>query len=117
MAYMPFMFENLDVYKKSIEFAVEIDILCRKIRHAEMKDQIQRASLSIPLNIAEGNGRNTRKEKIQFFKTARGSLFECIPLLQLARKLDYISEDQYGPLYALSENIGKMINGLINSMA
>lgn len=111
------MFENLDVYKRAVDFAVEINRISRGIRHLEIKDQIQRASISISLNLAEGSGRNTTREKIQFFKTARGSLFECVPLLELCRRLDYIPEEKYGYLYVMSENIGKMINGLINSMA
>ena len=114
---MPFMFENLDVYKKAVEFAVEINSIYRNIRHFEIRDQIQRASISIPLNIAEGNGRNTPKEKIQFFKTARGSLFECVPLLELSIKLGHIDINRHERLYRMSEDIGKMINGLINSLS
>jgi four helix bundle protein len=110
------MFENLDVYKKAVSFAVEINRLCRNIRHLEIKDQIQRASLSVPLNIAEGSGRNTPKEKIQFYKMARGSLFECIPLLEISFKLDHINDAQHECLYRMAEDIGKMVNGLINSL-
>ena len=58
-------------------------------------DQLSRAVLSIPPNIAEGNGRNTIKEKVQFYKTARGSLFECIPILQLIAELNLISEVEH----------------------
>ena len=112
---MPFMFEDLDVYRKATIFDVEINRLCRNIRHLAIKDQLQRASLSIPLNIAEGNGRNTAREKIQFYKMARGSLFECVPLLEISYKLGYLNE-QYDQLYRSAEEIGKMINGLINSI-
>jgi four helix bundle protein len=77
---------------------------------------LKRAGLSIPLNIAESNGRNTIKEKMQFYKTARGSLFECIPLLQIISELGFIEESEHQKIYYLSEEIGKMINGLINSL-
>ena len=111
---MAFMFENLDVYKKAVDFVVGTQKLCRSIKDRYIKDQLSRAALSIPLNIAEGNGRNTNKEKSQFYKTARGSLFECVPLLSICQRLQIISNEDYGQLYDMSESIGKMLNGLIN---
>ena len=113
---MPFMFECLEVYKKAIEFTVAIFDSCREIRHKEIKDQLSRAALSIPLNIAEGNGRNTDKEKCQFYKTARGSLFECIPLLEICLKTEQFAESKYKDLYELSEHVGRLLNGLIRSI-
>jgi four helix bundle protein len=112
---MPFLFEKLEVYKRSIRFVVEILGVCREIRHKNIKDQLERACLSIPLNIAEGNGRNTAKEKIQFFKTARGSLFECVPLLQICHLIGLCDQQTYEIQYNEAEEIGKMLNGLINS--
>ena len=87
-----------------------------RITDKEIKDQLKRAVLSIPLNIAEGNGRNTIKEKTQFYKTARGSLFECIPILQLIAELKIFSEVEYQKLYLGAEEVGKMLNGMINSL-
>ncbi|MBU0671834.1 MAG: four helix bundle protein [Candidatus Margulisbacteria bacterium] len=113
---MAFMFENLSVYKKALELAENIYVLNKKIDDREIKDQIKRAALSIPLNIAEGNGRNTAKEKAQFYKIARGSLFECVPLLEICLRLSRISKSEHDRFYALSEEIGKMLNGLIKSV-
>jgi len=113
---MPFMFESLDVYKKAISFTVVIFNSCVGISDRLFKDQLKRAALSIPLNIAEGNGRIHIKEKKQYFYTARGSLLECVPILQLLKAADLIEERRYSELYALADEIGKMLNGLIRSV-
>jgi four helix bundle protein len=113
---MAFMFEDLNVYKKAMEFVEGVYLANKKITDKDIKGQMKRAALSIPLNIAEGNGRNTAKEKAQFYKTARGSLFECIPLLELSIKLKLISKSEHEYLYSLAEEIGKMSNGLIKSV-
>lgn len=113
---MAFMFEDLVVYQKAMELVSWIYKNSGRITDKEIKDQLMRAALSIPLNIAEGNGRNTLKEKIQFYKTARGSLFECVPILQLIAELNFINGAEHQKLYVVSEEIGKMLNGLINSL-
>ena len=115
MINMAFIFEKLDVYQKSVSFATKSYQLCRHIHDRNIKDQLQRAALSIPLNIAEGNGKFTSKEKSQFFRIARGSLFECIPLLQICHNLKYIPCDNFINLYNCAQEIGMMLNGLINS--
>lgn len=111
-----FLFENLEVYQKAVSFFVNVRSCLSQIPDKEIKDQLRRAALSISLNIAEGQGRNTDKEKLQFYKIARGSLFECIPLIQILFKIGLIDELTYTQLYCSSEEIGKMTNGLINSI-
>jgi four helix bundle protein len=113
---MPFIFENLEVYKKAMIFLVEIYALNGSLKDKTIKDQFRRAALSIPLNIAEGQGRLHSKEKKQFYNTARGSLLECVPLLQLCEVLGYIDKGKYDFLYNQANEIGKMLNGLIRVM-
>lgn len=113
---MSFMFENLEVYKKAMSFLVEIYALNGSIEDKTIKDQFRRAALSIPLNIAEGQGRLHIKEKKQFYNTARGSLLECVPLLQICREIGYIDRGKYSTLYESANEIGKMLSGLIRSM-
>jgi four helix bundle protein len=67
---MAFAFEKLSVYQKAVDFA----------------DQLNRASLSIGANIAQGNGRFTKADRRNFFTIARGSAQECVPLLEVARR-------------------------------
>ena len=113
---MPLMFESLEVYKKAMAFVVAIFDTCVGIPDRGIKDQLKRAALSIQLNIAEGNGRAHAKEKRQFFRTARGSLLECVPILQLIHQMKLIENGKYGDLYTKAEEIGKMLSGLIKSV-
>jgi len=113
---MPFLFEGLEVYKKAIKFVVDIYMLNGSLRDRTIKDQLCRAALSIPLNIAEGQGRLHNKEKRQFYYTARGSLLECIPLIQISHKLGYLDIEKYTNYYELANEISKMLSGLIASL-
>jgi four helix bundle protein len=84
--------EKLDAYRCAIEFlAVATAILSSFPRgHADLADQLRRASLSIPLNIAEGVGKTTVPDKRRHFGIARGSGMECSAILDAARVLSLI---------------------------
>jgi four helix bundle protein len=77
-----FSFQKLDVYRCSIELLSSIEAIASRAPkgYAAMGDQLRRASLSIPLNIAEGTGRAGRDAK-RFFRIARGSAFECAAII------------------------------------
>jgi len=79
-------------------------------------DQLNRAALSIATNIAEGNGRFTPRDRKNFFGIARGSVQECVPLLELALRRGLIEAPDHSKLKADLEEISKMISGLINSL-
>ena len=76
---MPFGHEQLDVYRLSIDYVGWVYRLCQSLKgqHGNAKDQILRASQSIPLNIAEGNGKATGNDRRRYFEIARGSALEC----------------------------------------
>lgn len=95
-----FIFENLEAYKKAIALAKKIFSANRRI-----KDQLCRAVLSVPLNIAEGQGRYHQKEKRQFYCTAKGSLYESLPLVQLCFELQYFDAAQYEEIYGLMNEV------------
>lgn len=113
---MAFIFEKLIVCQKSLELVEAIERLRherdRKIPHP-LIDQLFRASLSIPLNIAEGNGRWHKGDKRNFFWIARGSVFECVPLVQLLQRSQFITESECATLYAKLEELSKMVTGLV----
>jgi four helix bundle protein len=70
--------ERLDVYRAAIEYVAWAYRFCGKLRgHRNAKDQLLRASQSIPLNIAEGNGKATDADRRRYFEIARGSALEC----------------------------------------
>ncbi len=115
---MSFTFENLDVYKRSLQFATSIETLIseqKNIINRAFIDQLSRASLSIPLNIAEGNGRWHLADKRQFFWIARGSVFECVPLIEILMIKSRISRDQYKSLREDLDALGKMLTKLVQA--
>src|SRR5262250_1925754 len=79
--------ENLDVYQRSLEFlAVVMRLLGRLPRgEREIRDQLKRAAMSIPLNIAEGAGKPTTADRARFHSIARGSAMECSALMDVCR--------------------------------
>ena len=82
--------EKLDVYREAISFCAWVgDLLNEIAAKAAAKDQLDRASTSIPLNIAEGNGKFSGKDRARFLEIARGSALECAACLDVlvARKL------------------------------
>ena len=110
-----YSFEKLVVWQKTIDFIEHIYILCNKIPKVEEKnliDQIRRSSTSIALNIAEGNGAESNVEHKHFLYMARKSLYETRALLLIIKKIYRISIDTYT---IELDQIGKMLNGLINS--
>jgi len=115
---MPFMFENLEVYKKSVDFAEMIINLTDGFPKGYyfLTDQLNRASLSILTNIAEGNGRFTKKDRRNFFIIARGSAQECVPLLEIAKRKKLVSDVKLSGMYNQLEVISKMISGLLKGL-
>ena len=115
---MAFAFEKLIVYQKSIDFS---DRICSTTQTFPrgfyfLVDQLNRAALSIAANIAEGNGRFTARDRKNFFGIARGSVQECVPLLELAKRRGFIQPAGHLQLKDDLEQIAKMPSGLINSL-
>lgn len=114
---MSFMFENLEVYQRAVDFAERISNITKTFPpqgHYHLVDQLRRASLSISLNIAEGNGRWHFKDRKNFFWIARGSVFECVPLLELCKREKLFAEDRWAEFNAELEVLAKMLTALIN---
>ena len=113
---MTFIFEKLDVYKKAIDLAEKISDVTESFSRGNyyLSDQLNRAVLSISANIAEGNGRYHKADRINFFRIARGSAFECVPLLEVCHRKNLIGEELRRELDIQIEDISKMLSGLIN---
>jgi four helix bundle protein len=112
---MPFLFEKLEVYQKALTLAERVSGLTEHFPRGNgyLADQLCRASLSISLNLAEGNGRWTAADRRNFFAIARGSVHECVPLVELSRRKGLIDEVTCGELKGEIETIAKMLAGLI----
>ena len=115
---MVFAFEKLVVYQKAIDFADRVASLTEQFPRGYrfLVDQLNRASLSISANIAEGNGRFTKPDRKNFFGIARGSAQECVPLLELARRRGLLDNKHHSKFKAELEEIARMISGLINGL-
>jgi len=81
-----------------------------------LSDQMRRSVISIPSNIAEGQGRNSDKEFIKFISIARGSLWELETQIEICERLKYIDSEQAAGAYLLTTEVSKMLNSLSNSL-
>ena len=115
---MTFQFEKLLVYQKALDFADEVCTSTEQFSrgYGFLVDQLNRAALSISANIAEGNGRFTKADRKNFFIIARGSVQECVPLLELARRRGLVNDARHAGLKSNLEEISKMLSGLINGI-
>jgi len=113
-----FSFENLKVYNDSLNFAKDIYKLTKLFPKDEifgLTSQLRRAASSVVLNIAEGSGL-TKSEFKNFLRRARGSVYECIPILAIGLDTQYISEEEYKKMYESCNTLARSISALINSM-
>lgn len=112
-------FKNLEVWKLSYELTKEIYKISKKFPKEErygMTSQIQRASFSVPVNIAEGSGRRTSNDFRSFLYNALGSCKEVECFLLLAKDFSYISQYEFTQLNEKLDHIGKMLTNLIKSL-
>jgi four helix bundle protein len=112
---MAFMFEKLQVYQKAVDFADQVLTLCEHFPrgYGFLADQLNRAALSISANLAEGNGRFTKADRKHFFAIARGSVQECVPLLEIAKRHNLLLGSDHDLRRHELEVLAKMISGLI----
>ena len=111
-------FENLNAWQEARKYVVEVYRVLETFPQHErfaLCDQIRRAVISVPSNIAEGSGRMSYKEKIHFLEIAYGSLMEVYCQLQLSADLGYISQEQLNALKHTSFNVSKLLSGLRKS--
>lgn len=115
---MAFAFEKLIVYQKAVTFSNEVCTLTRGFPRGYffLADQFNRAALSIAANIAEGNGRFTKADRRHFFGISRGSVQECVPLLELALRQSLLESDRHAQLKSNLEEISRMLSGLISGL-
>jgi len=114
MAYQSF--EDLEVWQRGCRLCVNIFKSFRPCKEFTLKDQIQRATLSIPSNVAEGAERGSNKDFAHFLNIAKGSCGELRTQLYIARKLDFIIKSDFDQLVAESKQLSAMLEGLRRSV-
>lgn len=77
-------------------------------------EQLRRAVISISNNIAEGGGRNNKKEKVYFYNVAKGSIYEVVNLLEICKRRKHLTEENHKHFYNEAEEIAKMLSGLMD---
>ena len=113
-----YSFEKLKVWQEAKKLVVDVYHLLDSFPRFEkyaLCDQIRRAIVSVPSNIAEGSGRRSLKEQIHFLEIAYGSLMETYNQLLIAIELTYITEESLEAIKPSIDAAAKMINGLSNS--
>ena len=114
-------YKDLIVWQKSMPFADQviqlIDELETSRKHYRLLEQLEAAVTSIPMNIAEGKGRESKKEFMRFLYIARGSLYETLTLLEIFQLRGWLKPDIFIDLEQKSNEIAKMLKGLIKNLA
>lgn len=109
-------FEEIIAWQKAKELTFNIYRQFRCCKDFSFKDQIQRASVSIMNNIAEGFERNTNKELKNFLFISKGSCGEVRSMLYLAIEFNYITENEFKKYFDLSVEISKLLSGFIKTL-
>ena len=111
-------YRDLDAWKKAMDL---VEGVYRATQHRPkdemygLTNQVRRAVVSIPANIAEGQGRRSAKEFVRFLNIANGSLFEVETHLMIAQRLHYLEPQAIPQLLQRTAEVGRIINGLIRS--
>ena len=115
---MPFDHQKLDVYQVAIDFVALADDVVEALPRgrAYLADQLQRASTSIPLNVAEGAGEFSRKDKARFYRMALRSATECAALLDVCRKLRLVDPAQLQRGHDLLDRAVAMLTKMARAM-
>ncbi len=104
--------ENLEIWRLGVSLAKDVYVITEKFPRREvycLTDQIRRAAVSVPSNIAEGKGRSSAKDFINFLSVARGSLYELATQLYIAREIGYLTEQDFSSLSNRIEDLSHKI--------
>jgi four helix bundle protein len=113
-------YSDLIVWQKAMDLVTELYRATEPFPQREMfglTNQLRRAGVSIPSNIAEGQGRGTTKDFLNFLYVARGSLQEAETQILIASRLGYVGDECRDSLLARTAEVSRILNGLINSLA
>jgi len=114
-----FPFEKLDVWQLTVDLAETVLDTLEKLpggKYLRLVSQMEAAATSPAQNIAEGKGRQYKKEFIQFLHIAQGSVFEVVTLNEIFRRKGIFGVEQTGEIRSRCEQIDRKLNGLINSL-
>lgn len=115
-----FGYEKLLIWQRSLEWADRVLSIAENIeterKHYRLIEQVESSCTSVPMNIAEGKGRFSKKEFVHFLYIARGSLYETMILLEIFLKRQWVSHEEFIIVKSETREIAKMLNAFINSL-
>ena len=112
-------YRDLETWQQGMALVMEVYRVTKIFPKEELfglTSQLRRAAVSIPSNIAEGQGRTSTKEFLHHLAIAYGSLCEAETQLLIGRQLEYLNQRDYGDIAELTARVGRLINGLSNSL-
>ncbi|MGD0140665.1 MAG: four helix bundle protein [Tepidisphaeraceae bacterium] len=112
-------YRELIVWRKAMDLVIEVYQVTRDFPNRErfgLTDQLRRAAVSIPSNIAEGQGRRLRKQFASYLRTARGSLQELETQMLIAERLGYARSEKTSPILTRAEEVSRLLSGLLRSL-
>jgi len=112
-------YQDLVAWRKAMDLVTQIYRVSHKFPREEifaLTSQLRRAAVSVPSNIAEGQGRSSRKEFLYFLGNAKGPMSEVETQILIARNLGYIGDEDLTTLLNLSSEVGRILNGLLASL-
>ena len=113
-----FEFQNLEVYKKAKAFHLEAKQLIHSIQlDKTVKNQLFRASFSIALNIAEGSGRFSKPDRRNFFIISRGSVFECVAIIDILQDQNLIEKSKFELMLQKADELSRILFTMIKNLS
>ncbi|MEW6120477.1 MAG: four helix bundle protein [Pseudomonadota bacterium] len=114
-----YSYRDLSVWQLAMQLAESVYAVTRTFPQSELyalANQLQRAVVSVPSNIAEGHARNTTRDYLRFVSIAMGSLTEVETQIELAARLNYLGIEQRDALFTTTDELGRMLQGLRKSL-
>jgi four helix bundle protein len=112
-------YKELETWQVAMRLVAEVYRVTKEFPKEEvygLTNQLRRAAVSVPSNIAEGEGRDSTKEFLHHLSIARGSLYETETQLLIAKQLDYLKQSDADSISATIAGVGRLINGLARSL-
>lgn len=112
-------YRDLEVWQKAMQLVTDVYALTKAFPKDELyalTNQLRRAAISVPSNIAEGRSRRSTRDFMRYASIAYGSLAEVETQLQISANLGYATETELKPLYDQTSAVSRMLNGLIKGL-
>ena len=108
-------FQNLQVWKDAMALTIETYRATDRLRDSALRDQIRRAAMSVPSNIAEGDERDTDRDSVRFFYIAKGSLAELRTQLEIAQEVSLLPAERVHNIQQQGIVVGRRLGALIKA--